>query len=401
MQQDTTAAARTLRLSRVAAAVGGAWLSVLAAASAAAAPSVTDVRLGPYGQGTQLVVELTGAVQFEVFALARPERLVIDLPPVNWALPERTLAFGRDGVTQIRFGRFRPDTSRIVIDLDRPLILGSAKWLEADAVSRTPYRLILNLAPVPSAAFLATVRMHAPDPPPLPRWKPLAPSPRRLIALDPGHGGRDPGAISLEGVKEKTVVLTFARELHAVLEASGRYRVAMTRDGDRRVGLWQRVAIARNAGADVLLSIHVDRADDRQVRGASVYTLSEKASDAETAELARFENEAEVDADNPESRDPEVAAVLASMAQQGTMNCSLMLAQRLVPELGSVAPLVNRAHRFAEFRVLKAPDVPSVLIELGFLSNERDAERLENGDHRRALAEAIVSALDEYFLEPC
>ena len=403
MQQDTTAAARTLRLSRVAAAAAVSWYSVLAAASATAAPSVTDMRLGPYGQGTQLVVELTGAVQFEVFALARPERLVIDLSPVDWALPERTLAFGRDGVAQVRFGRFRPDTSRIVIDLDRPLILGSTKWLEADAVSRTPYRLILNLAPVPSAAFLATVRMHAPEPPPLPRWKPLAPSPRRLIALDPGHGGRDPGAISLEGAKEKTVVLTFARELRAVLEASGRYRVAMTRDGDRRVGLWQRVAFARNAGADVLLSIHADRADDRQVRGASVYTLSEKASDAETAELARFENEADidVDADNPESHDPEVAAVLASMAQQGTMNCSVMLAQRLVPELGSVAPLVNRAHRFAEFRVLKAPDVPSVLIELGFLSNERDAERLENGDHRRALAEAIVSALDEYFLEPC
>ena len=401
MQQDTTAAARTLRLSRVAAAAGGACLSMLAAASAAAAPSVTDVRLGPYGEGTQLVVELTGSVTFEVFALARPERLVIDLPPVDWALPERTLAFGRDGVARIRFGRFRPDTSRIVIDLDRPLILGSTKWLEADAVSRTPYRLILNLAPVPSAAFLATVRIHAPDPPPLPRWRPLAPSPRRLIALDPGHGGRDPGAISLEGVKEKTVVLTFARELRAVLEATGRYRVAMTRDGDRRVGLWQRVAIARNAGADVLLSIHVDRVDDPQVGGASVYTLSEKASDAETAELARFENEADVDADNPGSRDPEVAAMLASMAQQGTMNCSVMLAQRLVPELGSVALLVNRAHRFAEFRVLKAPDVPSVLIELGFLSNKRDAERLENGDHRRALAEAITGALDEYFLEPC
>ena len=388
---------------RIAAAAGGAWLSLLAAAAAAAAPSVTDVRLGPYGEGTRLVVELTGTVEFEVFALARPKRLVIDLSPVDWALPEPTLAFGRDGVAQIRFGRFRADTSRIVIDQARPLILGRAQWLEADAVSRTPYRLILDLAPVPSAAFLATVRMQPSEPPPLPRRKPLPPSLHRLIALDPGHGGRDPGAVSLEGVKEKTVVLTFARELQAVLEASGRYRVAMTRDGDRRVGLWQRVAIARNAGADVLLSIHVDRADDPYVRGASVYTLSEEASDAETAALARLENRADADAgaDIPESHDADVAAVLASMAQHGTMNCSVALAERLVPELGSVAPLVNRAHRFAEFRVLKAPDVPSVLVELGFLSNDRDAGRLESGSHRRALAGAIVSALDEYFLEPC
>ena len=166
-----------------------------------------------------MVVELTGTVEFEVFALARPERLVIDLSPVDWALPERTLAFGRDGVAQIRFGRFRADTSRIVIDLARPLIVGGAQWREADAVSGTPYRLILNLAPVPSAAFLVSVRLEPSESPPLPLRKP--PPLRRLIAFDPGHGGRDPGAVSLEGVKEKTVVLTFARELRAVLEASG------------------------------------------------------------------------------------------------------------------------------------------------------------------------------------
>ncbi len=350
-----------------------------------------------------MVVELTGTVEFEVFTLASPERLVIDLPPVSWHLPERTLAFGRDGVAQIRFGQFRADTSRIVIDLARPLILGGAQWQEADAVSGTPYRLILNLAPVPSVAFLASVRMETSEPPPLPQRKTLALSMRRLIALDPGHGGRDPGAVSLEGVKEKAVVLTFARELRAALEVSGRYRVAMTRDGDNRVGLWQRVAIARNAGAEVLLSIHVDRADDPQLRGAAVYTLSEEASDAETAELARLENRADTVAGTfePESHDPDVAAVLASMVQQGTMNCSAALAKQLVPELASVTPLVNRPHRFAAFRVLKAPDVPSVLIELGFLSNERDAERLESDDQRRALARAIVSALDEYFQEPC
>lgn len=403
MQEDTTATVRAMRLRRIAAAAAGAWLFVLAGAAEAAAPAVTDVRLDRYGEGTRLVMELIGAVEFRVFALAQPERLVIDLSPVRWALPERTLAIGRAGVARIRFGRFRPDTSRIAIDLDRPLIVGSAQWLEADAVSGTPYRLILDLAPVPPAAFLATVRAQPSAPAPLPRLKPLPPSLRRLIALDPGHGGRDPGAVSLEGVKEKAVVLTFARELRTALEASGRYRVAMTRDADRRIGLWQRVAFARNAGADVLLSIHADHIDNRRVHGASVYTLSEEASDAETAELARLENRADSVAgmDFPESHDPDVAAVLASMMQQGTMNCSVVLAELLVPELDNVAPLVNRPHRSAEFRVLKAPDVPSVLIELGYLSNGQDAERLESDSHRRALAGAVVKALDEYFLEPC
>ena len=403
MQQITTATIRAAWPRWVAATIAAAWLSVLALAAEAAAPSVTDVRLDRYGEGTRIAVELTGRVEFQVFALAGPERLVIDLSPVRWALPERTLAIGRAGVAQIRFGQFRPDTSRIVIDLDRPLILGSAQWGDADAVSGTPYRLILDLAPVPASAFLATVRLKSFETPAEPQAKPLLPSLVRLIALDPGHGGRDPGAISSSGAQEKAIVLTFARELRDVLRASGRYRVAMTRDGDRNVGLWQRVAFARETGADVLLSIHVDRVDDPRVHGASVYTLSEEASDAETAELARVENRSDIAAGiaAPEGYDPDVAEVLASMEQQGSMNCSVILAGMLVPELGAVAPLVNRAHRFAAFRVLKAPDVPSVLIELGFLSNDRDAERLKSGSHRRALAEAILEALDEYFVGPC
>ena len=386
-----------------AASAAATWLSLLAATAAAAASAVTDVRLAPYGEGLRIVVELTGTVDFQVFALTRPKRLVIDLSLAEWSLPERTLVIARDGVARIRFGRFTPDTSRIVIDLDRPLILGRAQWLEADTVSRTPHRMILDLAPVPDTAFLATVRMQPSEPPPLPRRKPMPPSLHRLIVLDPGHGGPDPGTTSPGGVKEKTVVLGFARELRAVLQASGRYRVAMTRDDDRRVGLWQRVAIARNAGADVLLSIHVDHIDDPGVRGASVYTLSEEASDEETAELARFENRADAvaGADSPESLDPDVAMVLDSLVRQNTMNCSAVLAELLLPELGKVAPLVNRSHRFAEFRVLKAPDVPSVLIELGYLSNERDAKRLKGDTHRRALAGAIAGALDAYFREPC
>ena len=226
---------------------------------------------------------------------------------------------------------------------------------------------------------------------------------RPLIAVDAGHGGRDPGAVSASGLREKTIVLTFAREFRAALEASGRYRAVLTRDSDHKIGLRRRVVTARNAGADLFLSIHVDRLDARSVRGASVYTLSAEASDTETAALAARENRADIvaDVDLSEGYDPEVAKVLISLVQQNTMNCSAALAALLVPALDRVAPLVNHPHRFGDFRVLKAPDIPSVLIELGFLSNDRDAERLRRRSHRAALAGAIIEALDNYYRTPC
>ena len=188
-----------------------------------------------------------------------------------------------------------------------------------------------------------------------------------------------------------------------LLAESGRYRAVMTRDRDRKVGLHRRVVIARNAGADLFLSIHLDRLENRDVRGASVYTLSDESSDVETAELAARENKADIvaDVDLTEGYDEEVAKVLISLVQQNTMNCSATLAATLLPELERVAPLINRPHRFGDFRVLKAPDIPSVLVELGFLSNDRDAERLTSKSHRRALAGAIRQALDKYFREPC
>ena len=226
---------------------------------------------------------------------------------------------------------------------------------------------------------------------------------RHLIAIDPGHGGRDPGAISVSGLKETVIVLRFARELVAVLEESGRYRTVMTRKTDHKVGLRRRVEIARKADADLFLSIHVDRFHDSSMRGAAVYTLADEASDEETAALAARENRADIVAgvDLTEGFDEDVAKVLISMVQQNTMNCSAAFAGILLPELARVAPLINRPHRHADFRVLKAPDIPSVLVELGFLSNDEDVERLRTESHRRDLAVAILQAIDTYFREPC
>ena len=205
------------------------------------------------------------------------------------------------------------------------------------------------------------------------------------------------------GLQEKAVVLAFARELRAMLERTGRYRVAMTRDGDSHVGLHQRVDFARDAGAELFLSLHVDHLDDSKVRGASVYTLSEDASDAESAALAARENTADIVAgiDLSEGYDQTVTRVLITMVKKNTMECSAALASLLLSELRLVGPLVKGSRRSAGFRVLKAPDIPSVLIELGFLSNDQDARRLRSDSHRAGLAGAIVRALDSHFREPC
>ena len=400
----------------VAAAAFVSLLVAVVAASAQVTSSLTGVRVGQHDGMTRLILDLTEPTTFKILALSRPRRVVIDLPALHWALEERSLAVGHSGVVRLRYGQFRPDTTRIVVDLDQPLAVRQARMLAADAEGTAPHRLVLDFVPVSLPAFEADARPPKPvkpvlrakpvapaGPVPLPKLKPAPKPVRHLIAIDAGHGGRDPGAIATNGLREKTLALAFARELRTVLVESGRYQVVMTRDGDRKVRLKRRVVIARNAGADLFLSIHLDRLENRDVRGASVYTLSDEASDVETAELAARENKADIvaDVDLTDGYDEDVAKVLISLVQQNTMNCSASLAATLLPELERVAPLIRHPHRFGDFRVLKAPDIPSVLVELGFLSNDQDAERLTSKTHRRALAGAILNALDRYFREPC
>jgi N-acetylmuramoyl-L-alanine amidase len=219
------------------------------------------------------------------------------------------------------------------------------------------------------------------------------------VVLDPGHGGSDPGTIGIGGVHEKEVTLTLARELRRALEASGRYAVRLTRDGDEFVPLRDRIARARAAGADMFLSIHADSIASGETRGASVYTLSDTASDAEAAALAQRENRADIIAGidlSNESRD--VASILIDLAQRETMNSSARLAHLVVAELGKdVRLLPTSPHRFAGFVVLKSPDVPSVLLELGYLSNREDAALLRSAEHRRRLTHALLRAIDGYF----
>jgi N-acetylmuramoyl-L-alanine amidase len=223
-----------------------------------------------------------------------------------------------------------------------------------------------------------------------------------MILLDPGHGGIDPGATSRSGdVQEKIVTLAMARELRRQLEATGRYRVALTRDGDEFVALRDRLALARAYDADLFISLHADSERSADVRGLSIYTLSETASDEEAGALASRENRADLIGGIDLSRErPQVASILIDLAQRETMNRSVAFARMVVAELGREIDLLpTRPHRFAGFAVLRAPDVPSVLIELGYLSNRTEERRLINVGYRRDLARGVVRAVDHYFVE--
>jgi len=245
----------------------------------------------------------------------------------------------------------------------------------------------------------------APEPAVVPQ-KPLSPSDikaakQRVIVIDAGHGGVDPGAMTAQGMYEKTIVLDTARRLKNLLSRDKRYKVVMTRDSDIFVRLGDRVQLARTAQADLLVSIHADSLATRKIRGASVYTLSEQASDKEAEMLAAKENNSDMIAGIGlgDETDELVKTILIDLAQRETTNKSVHFAKLLLPQLRDTGALLKNSHRYAGFRVLKAPDVPSVLVELGLLSNSTDARVLTSRDGRQKLAEAIKRAIENYFRE--
>lgn len=379
----------------------GATFAVLALLSVAAAaqPAVTGMRIGDDANKTRIVIEIEKKLAYQVQVLTDPYRVVVDLPEVSWALkPARPSG---NLISDFRFGVFKPGTSRMVFDVQMPVEI--TKSFVLDPEGQFPYRLVIDLKPVSREAMLTARPAPAPElrerqterPPTRP---PRAANRRIMVVLDPGHGGVDPGTVGAGGSYEKDIVLAQALDLRRRLLATGRYDVAMTRDGDSFVRLRDRIIIAREADADIFLSLHADSIGNRTVRGGSVYTLSEKASDTEAAALAAKENKADLIAGidlNDQSR--EVVNILIDLAQRKTMNESVTFAKHLVHELGRSARLLPRTHRFAGFAVLKAPDVPSALIELGYLSNRQDERMLNEGRERSRISVAIVRAVDTYF----
>jgi N-acetylmuramoyl-L-alanine amidase len=219
-----------------------------------------------------------------------------------------------------------------------------------------------------------------------------------VIVLDAGHGGKDPGAVGVNGAMEKDITLQMAKELKRLLETGGRYRVILTREEDKLLALRQRMDVARTAAADLFISLHADHIEETSLRGASVYTLSENASDAEAAKLAARENKEDlITGVDLSSQSIMVTSILIDLAQRETKNLSARFASMLSEELADHTHVLRNSHRFAGFVVLKAPDVPSVLLELGYLSNEKDEAALGSKRHRRVLGNAIRDAIDRYF----
>ncbi|NFV79330.1 N-acetylmuramoyl-L-alanine amidase [Magnetospirillum aberrantis] len=258
-------------------------------------------------------------------------------------------------------------------------------------------------APQPEPAPIVT-KVSAPLPAPQP-MEPMAPREipadgKPVVVIDPGHGGVDPGAIGVSGIYEKYITLAVARELKAQLEKNGRYKVHLTRDRDIFIRLRDRIAIARQYNADLFISLHADTVSNAQMRGLSVYTLSQNASDSEAQALADKENKADLIAGIDLSHESaDVANILIDLAQRETMNRSAGFAGGVVEEVGHDVTLLGNTHRFAGFAVLKAPDVPSVLIEAGYLSNEVEERALRQPEYRVKLAKGIARAVDRFFLQ--
>ncbi len=374
----------------------------LTPALAAAKPVVSDVRAGDHGETTRFVLDLDQAITFRVFTLANPYRVVIDLPDLEWAAEGLGKPVGF--IKGYRHGLFKPGTARIVLDLAGPAAVKEAFVIPPQGEG--VWRFVLDLQSVGQALFMQKqgVPGDAAWRQPAALTTPAAPPDSRpvnekpVIVIDAGHGGIDPGAIGVSGVYEKRLTLRMAKQLRDELEKGGRFKVALTRDGDIFIPLRERIAIARAVNADLFISLHADSMPDRQTRGASVYTLSEKSSDAEAAALADRENKADLIGGMDLSQESaEVTSILIDLAQRETMNLSASFAADAVRELKRRTRLLPNTHRFAGFAVLKAPDVPSVLIELGFLTNPQDERLLRDPEHRARLAHDLGLAVERYF----
>ena len=378
--------------------------------AAAAATRVTALA----ATGSSVTVGVDGPVTARLLALDAPLRLVVDLAGAD---ASRRAAAADGPVTRAQIGQFDAATARLVISLSRPMRVAAATLATG--------RLELRLAPQATGDFAAAVkRGRAPlaladpaapgdagfDLPPdafgAPAAPPetAAPPPARrggrkpLVVIDAGHGGKDVGAISPGGGYEKDVTLAVAREVARALAATGTVRVRLTRDDDRFIPLQGRVAIARAAHADLFVSVHADSAPNPQARGASVYTLSDTASDAVAARLAARENKADLigGVALPEGA-ADVGDVMVALVRRNTLNTAIAFAETLQAELGDRIAFRGEFHHFAGFAVLKAPDVPSVLLETGYVSNADDAELLFSKAGQRVIGRGIARAVAAHF----
>ncbi|WP_346362795.1 N-acetylmuramoyl-L-alanine amidase [Bosea sp. (in: a-proteobacteria)] len=360
-------------------------------------PVATDARLEVQGENVRLTMALSRPVSANATVLAGPDRVIVELPSVNFQVDAKQGRKSAGFVSGFRYGLFMADRARIILDLAQPAAVAS--------VTVKPVRggfgeLVVELKRVSREEFAALARETAAKTqlPSIPVERKAEGDSRRIVVIDPGHGGIDPGT-QVAAIAEKAVVLAFGLKLKEQLEAQGRYRVIMTRSDDTFISLNDRVRIARGVEANLFISIHADSlAQAQDVRGATIYTGSERASDAEAARLAAKENQADAVAGLDSSEDvQDVAGILMDLAKRETRSFSTIFARNLVERLGGSVKMHKVPLRSAGFRVLTAPDVPSVLIELGYMSSPKDAELLNSEGWRTQASAAVQQAVDQYF----
>lgn len=377
------------------------------AADSVAASGITSMRIGQGVGSVRIVFDADRKFDYKVFLLNEPKRLVIDTFDVKVSPEIEKYVDKNNLVTKTRLGSVGTDGIRIVFDLQKPAIVKKAFMLAPQ--SSFGWRFVIDVSIASEREFSSKVGSKYA----LSNENSFAGSyssssskssskaktvnKKKIIVLDPGHGGKDPGAIGYSGVYEKNITLAMAKELKVILEKEG-YKVHLTRSTDIFIPLRDRVKIARKYNADLFMSIHADSAVNRSAKGLSVYTLSETASDKEAAALAERENKADVVAGlNLLEHSKEVSDILINLAQRETMNRSSEFASFMVQEMRKSVKLRDNTHRFAGFAVLKAPDVPSVLLEMGYLSNRTEERLLKQKDYRRKLAVSTSKAVEKYF----
>ncbi|MDI1329833.1 N-acetylmuramoyl-L-alanine amidase [Pseudomonas sp.] len=354
------------------------------------ATQIRNARLWRSDDKLRLVFDLSGPVQYKTFSLSTPERLIVDLRGASLSGDFSQLALGNTVIRSIRSGRFGQGDTRIVLDLSGPVQLNSFLLPPQDGQGN---RLVLDLKPsaplnIAEATQARVDKAH----------------PRRdiIVVVDPGHGGKDPGAVGAKGEREKDVVLSIAQLLAKRLKREKGFDVKLVRNDDFFVPLRKRVEIARKHNADIFISVHADAAPRLTASGASVYCLSEGGA---TSATARFMAQRENGADllgatsllNLKDKDPMLAGVILDMSMNATIAASLQLGSTVLGSLAAITSLHQKRVEQAGFAVLKSPDVPSILVETGFISNARDSQRLVTARHQQAVADGLFEGLQRYF----
>ncbi|VVQ29381.1 N-acetylmuramoyl-L-alanine amidase [Pseudomonas fluorescens] len=356
------------------------------------ATQIRNARLWRSEEKLRLVFDLSGPVRYKTFTLSAPERLIIDVSGADLSGDFSQLALNGTVIRSIRSGPFGQGDTRIVLDLSNPVLLNSFLLAPQDGQS---HRLVLDLVSAKAA----------PEIPMVPRETPrISAHPKRdiIVVVDPGHGGKDPGAVGAKGEREKDVVLSIAQLLAKRLKKEKGFDVKLVRNDDFFVPLRKRVEIARQHKADMFISVHADAAPRLTASGASVYCLSEGGA---TSATARFMAQRENGADllgatsllNLKDKDPMLAGVILDMSMNATIAASLQLGNTVLGSLAGITTLHQKRVEQAGFAVLKSPDVPSILVETGFISNARDSQRLVTARHQQAVADGLFEGLLRYF----